>query len=84
MKNKMHITLVVLMGIFAIAGMMALWMLLQLVPAWRGFAIFSLISAILSLIGVIIPAKFAVGIYRGLIERIIVTLPINFSTLFLV
>ena len=72
-KGKMHIALVVLMGIFAIAGMVALWLRLQIIPAWSGFAIFSLISAILSLIGVIISSIFASGKYRGIIERIMVT-----------
>jgi hypothetical protein len=72
-KGKMHIALVVLMGIFAIAGMVTLWLRLQNIPAWSGFAIFSLISAILSLIGVIISARFASGKYRGIIERIMVT-----------
>ena len=45
-KGKGHIALVVLMGIFAIAGMIALWLRLQAVPEWSGFAIFCLISAI--------------------------------------
>jgi hypothetical protein len=72
-KGKMHITLVVLMGIFAISGMVALWIRLQFVPLWSVFAIFSLISAILSLVGVIISAIFASGKYRGIIERIMVT-----------
>ncbi|MFW9972611.1 MAG: DUF998 domain-containing protein [Candidatus Odinarchaeota archaeon] len=72
-KGKMHITLVVLMGIFAIAGMVALWFRLQTVQTWSSFAVFSLISAIISLIGVIISGIFASGKYRGLIERIMVT-----------
>jgi hypothetical protein len=72
-KGKGHIALVVLMGIFAIAGMVALWIRLQFVAAWSGFATFSLISAILSLIGVIISSIFAAGKYRGIIERIMVT-----------
>ncbi|MFW9938076.1 MAG: DUF998 domain-containing protein [Candidatus Thorarchaeota archaeon] len=72
-KGKMHIILVVLMGIFAISGMVALWIRLQFVPLWSGFAIFSLISAILSLVGVIISGIFASGKYRGIIERIMVT-----------
>ncbi len=72
-KGKGHITLVVLMGIFAIAGMVALWIRLQLVPGWSGFALYSLISAIASLIGVIISGIFAAGKYRGIIERIMVT-----------
>ena len=72
-KGKMHIGLVVIMGILAIIGMVALWIRLQAVPAWSGFAIFSLVSAVLSLIGVIISSIFAAGKYRGIIERIMVT-----------
>ena len=72
-KGKGHIAFVVLMGIFAIAGMVALWIRLQNVPGWSGFAVYSLISAILSLIGVVISSIFAAGKYRGIIERIMVT-----------
>lgn len=72
-KGKGHIILVVLMGIFAIAGMVALWIRLQHVPGWSGFALYSLISAIISLIGVIISGIFAAGKYRGIIERVMVT-----------
>jgi len=72
-KGKGHIALVVLMGIFAIAGMVTLWIRLQFVPGWSGFALYSLISAIASLIGVIISSIFAAGKYRGIIERIMVT-----------
>ena len=72
-KGKGHIALVVLMGIFAIAGMFALWIRLLPSPGWSGFAIYSLISAIFSLIGVIISSIFAAGKYRGIIERIMVT-----------
>jgi hypothetical protein len=61
------------MGIFAIAGMVTLWIRLQFVPGWSSFALYSLISAILSLIGVIISSIFAAGKYRGIIERIMVT-----------
>ena len=72
-KGKSHIALVVLMGLLTIAGMVLLWLRLQFVPMWSGFAIFSLISAILSLVGVIISSVFASGKYRGIIERIMVT-----------
>ena len=72
-KGKMHIALVVLMGLFTIAGMVLLWLRLQFVIIWSGFAIYSLVSAILSLIGVIISSIFAAGKYRGIIERIMVT-----------
>jgi len=69
-KGKMHIILVVGMGIFAIAGMVALWFRLQFVTVWSDFAIFSLVSAILSTILIIISSIFAKGNYRGLFERI--------------
>ena len=73
LRGKMHITLVVLMGLLTITGMVALWIRLQFVSVWSGFAIFSLISAIASLFGVIISGIFAAGKYRGIIERIMVT-----------
>jgi len=73
LRGKMHITIVIIMGLLSIAGMVVLWIRLQSVPKWSGFAIFSLISAIASLIGVIISGIFASGKYRGIIERIMVT-----------
>ncbi|NVM37346.1 MAG: DUF998 domain-containing protein [Candidatus Lokiarchaeota archaeon] len=72
-KGKGHIILVVLMGIFAIAGMVTLWIRLQLVPGWSVFAIYSLISAIISLILIIISGIFATSKYRGILERFGVT-----------
>jgi len=72
-KGKGHIAFVVLMGISAIFGMIMLWIRLQNVQGWNGFAIVSLVSAIISLIGVIISSIFAAGKYRGIIERIMVT-----------
>ena len=73
LRGKMHITLVIVMGLLTIAGMVAIWIRLQSVSDWSGFAIFSLISAIVSLIGVIISGILAAGKYRGIIERIMVT-----------
>ena len=73
LKGKMHLALVVAMGIFTIAGMVALWFRLQLVAVWSAFATFSLISAIVSLILVIISGIFAKNNYMGLIERIMVS-----------
>ena len=68
-RGKMHIILVISSGILTIAGMVALWFRLQLVAAWSAFAIFSIISAIASLILIIISGIFATGKYRGIIER---------------
>jgi len=70
LRGKMHVALVVAMGILAIAGMVALWFRLQLVAVWSAFAIYSVISAILSLILIIISGIFATSNYRGLLERI--------------
>ena len=67
LNGKMHLVIVVAMGIFTIAGMVALWFRLQLVAVWSAFATFSLISAIVSLILVIISGIFAKSKYMGLI-----------------
>ncbi|MFX0026471.1 MAG: DUF998 domain-containing protein [Candidatus Hermodarchaeota archaeon] len=72
-RGKMHLILVVLSGILTIAGMVALWLRLQFVANWSVFAIYSLISAIVSLILIIISGIFSAGNYRGLLERIGVT-----------
>ena len=73
LRGKMHLAFMVAMGIFTIAGMVALWFRLQLVAVWIAFATFSLISAIVSLILVIISGIFAKSNYMGLIERIMVS-----------
>ena len=72
-RGIMHILLVVVSGILTIIGMVALWLRLQLVTAWSAFATFSLISAIVSTILIIISGIFAQGKYRGILERFGVT-----------
>ena len=73
LRGKMHLILVVASGILVIAGLVALWFRLHLVVAWSAFATFSLTSAIVSLILVIISGIFAKSKYMGLIERIMVS-----------
>jgi hypothetical protein len=72
-RGKMHILLVVASGILTITGMVLLWLRLQLVAVWSAFATFSLVSAILSAILIIISGIFATGKYRGILERFGVT-----------
>ena len=72
-KGKMHIILVVASGILTIAGMVLLWLRLQSIAVWSVFATFSLVSAILSAILIIISGIFATGKYRGILERFGVT-----------
>ena len=72
-RGIMHILLVVASGILTIIGMVALWLRLQSVPVWSAFATFSLISAIVSAILIIISGIFATGKYRGILERFGVT-----------
>ena len=73
LRGKMHLTLIVISGILTIVGMVALWFRLESVVAWSAFATFSLISAIVSFVLVIIAGIFSKGNYRGLVERIMVT-----------
>jgi len=69
LRGKMHLVLVVTSGLMTIAGMVALWFRLALVEGWSTFATFSLISAIVSFILVVIAAIFIKSSYRGLVER---------------
>ncbi|MHA1235633.1 MAG: DUF998 domain-containing protein, partial [Promethearchaeota archaeon] len=72
-KGIMHILLVVASGILTILGMVALWLRLQMVAVWSAFATFSLISAIVSAILIIISGIFVTSKYRGILERFGVT-----------
>ena len=72
-RGKMHLTLVITMGVLTIAGMIALWFRLNMIPNWSTFATYSLVSAILALILLIISGIFIKGKYRGLLERLGVT-----------
>ncbi len=72
-RGKMHLILVIGSGLLTIAGMLALWFRLQLVEGWSAFAAYSLISAIVSLVLVIVSGIFIKSKYRGLLERLGVT-----------
>ena len=72
-RGKMHLILVIVMGILTIAGMIALWFRLNIVSGWSAFATYTLISAIVALILLIISGIFIEGKYRGLLERLGVT-----------
>lgn len=72
-RGKMHLILVIGSGLLTIAGMVALWSRLQFVDAWSLFATYSLISAIVSLILVVISGIFIKSQYRGFLERVGVT-----------
>jgi hypothetical membrane protein len=66
LRGKMHLVHVIVSGLLTVAGMVAL---LELVEVWSGFATFSLISAIVSIILMVISAIFINSSYRGLVER---------------
>ena len=72
-RGKMHLILVILMGILTIGGMIAIWFRLKDVTGWSTFATYSLISAIVALILLIISGIFIESNYRGLLERLGVT-----------
>ena len=72
-RGKMHLIIVIGIGMLTIAGMIALWLRLQTVVGWEVFAWFSLISAIVALVLLIISGFFINSKYRGLLERLGVT-----------
>ena len=73
LRGKMHLTLVVISGLLTIGGMVALWFRLISVEKWSAFASYSLISAIVSLILMIVSAIVIKSRFRGLLERFGVT-----------
>ncbi|MHA2357409.1 MAG: DUF998 domain-containing protein [Candidatus Heimdallarchaeaceae archaeon] len=72
-RGKMHLILIVISGILIIISMVFLWFRLKLLEGWIGFAWFSLISAPLTLIFVILSGIFGGGEYMGLVERFMVS-----------
>ena len=72
-RGKMHLVLVMASGILTIAGMIALWFQLESVEAWSLFASYSLISAIVSIVLMIVSGIFIKSRFRGLLERFAVT-----------
>ena len=72
-RGKMHLILVFTSGVLTFAGMVALWFGLIVVPGWSAFATYSLISAIVALILMIVSGIFMKSNYRGLLERLGVT-----------
>jgi len=72
-RGKMHLILISISGILTTAGMVALWFRLESVVEWSVFATFSLITAVVSLILVVVSAFTATKRYFGLIERFMVS-----------
>ncbi|MFW9911108.1 MAG: DUF998 domain-containing protein [Candidatus Thorarchaeota archaeon] len=72
-RGKMHLILIAISGILATAGMVAMWFRLESVFEWSAFATFSLITALVTLILVIISSFTATSSYFGLIERFMVS-----------
>ncbi|MFX0078890.1 MAG: DUF998 domain-containing protein [Candidatus Hermodarchaeota archaeon] len=69
-RGKMHLVLVFTSGMLTFAGMVALWFGLAGVTEWSAFATYSLISAIVALVLMIISGIFMKSNYRGLLERL--------------
>ncbi len=73
LRGKMHLVLVMVSGILTIAGMVALWFQLESIEVLSLFAKYSLTSAIVSIVLMIISGIFIKSRFRGLLERFAVT-----------
>jgi len=69
----MHLILVMASGILTVLGMVALWFQVESNEGWGLFANYSLISAIISIILMLISGIFIKSRFRGLLERFGVT-----------
>ncbi|NHK30212.1 MAG: DUF998 domain-containing protein [Asgard group archaeon] len=72
-RGKGHFILITITGILTIVAMVLMYVRLRLVVSWIGFAIFSLVIAIVSLVLVIIMGIYAGSDYMGLVERFMVS-----------
>ncbi len=72
-RGKTHLILVVLSGFLNIVGMVAFWFRLSMISVWSDFALFSLVSAFISLVLVFVSLVFIKSKYKGLFERFMVT-----------
>ena len=73
LRGKMHLVLVMASGILTIGGMVALWFRLESVEVWSLFANYTLISAIIALVLMVVSGIFIKTRFRGLLERFGVT-----------
>lgn len=73
LRGKMHLILIVISGILIIAAMVLMFFRLRLTDGWKGFAIYSLVSAPVTLILVIVMGFFTGSEYMGLVERFMVS-----------
>jgi hypothetical protein len=72
-RGKMHLILIVISGILIIAAMVLMFFRFRFTDDWKGFGIYSLVSAPVTLILVIVTGYFTGGEYMGLAERFMVS-----------
>lgn len=72
-RGKMHLILIVISGIFVLTSIIFLWLHLKALSGWVWFAWFSLASAPIIFILMIISGIFGGGSYMGLVERFMVS-----------
>lgn len=73
LRGKMHLILIVIAGILVMVSMVFFWLQTKSIDGWIGFALFSLVSAPVTLILVAISGIFGGGPYMGLVERLMVS-----------
>jgi hypothetical protein len=72
-RGKLHLILITISGMLAVAGMVALWFLLATDVVWNAFASFSLIMGIISFVLAIATSFATKTNYLGLVERFMVS-----------
>ena len=72
-RGRMHLILIATSGVVLIPAMILLFFRLRFTEGWEGFAVFSLVSAPVTLILVIVMGTFTGSRYMGLVERFMVS-----------
>jgi hypothetical protein len=73
LRGKLHLILIAASGVVLLPAMVLMFFRLRSVPGWKGFAVYSLVSAPVTLILVIVTSYFTGSKYMGLVERFMVS-----------
>jgi hypothetical protein len=72
-RGKMHLILIAASGLVLLPAMVLMFFRLRSTIGWTGFAVYSLVSAPLTLVLVVVAGAFTGSKYMGLVERFMVS-----------
>lgn len=77
-RAQMHVKLVGLMSVFAMVGMVAMWLRFMGADGWAGFSQYTLATFVVTLVTGLIAVRTAGSEIMGLTERLVVTANVQY------